>query len=313
MSTTPTSKVFLQNILGKSKTQLKESRAEVERQQRELEGARMVKQKIREGKDNRDEVDISRATFGVLELYHEAERKKVTAEVEVSTILLAVGDVTLGARGHNFRSQTFKIPTNCDLCGERIWGLSAKGFDCRDCGFTCHSKCELKVPADCPGEQDKEERKQLKAMRQDRSRGAQPVEEQQVAEKSSTMPALTRTETMNSMNTLSSGYAMSANRSVSGLTQPLPGDALENHKPPPNRASVSSTSPARPRVLAPPPTAYINNNGNGVSTVSNDKRGRMIYAYQQNAAGEITVHEGKEVIILDPDGEHRMVGIQRKR
>jgi ribosomal protein L37E len=67
---------------------------------------------------------------------HQVERKRLTAEVETSTITSVVGDVSLGAKNHNFKSQTFKIPTNCDLCGERIWGLSAKGFDCRDCGYT---------------------------------------------------------------------------------------------------------------------------------------------------------------------------------
>ena len=99
-----------------------------------------------------------RAIFAIQESMHEVERQKVSAEVEVSTITAAGGDWSIGARNHDFKSQTFKIPTNCDLCGDRIWGLSAKGFDCIDCGYTCHSKCELKVPADCPGEQTKEQR-----------------------------------------------------------------------------------------------------------------------------------------------------------
>ena len=42
-----------------------------------------------------------------------------------------------------------------DLCGDKIWGLSAKGSTCTDCGFSCHSKCEMKVPAKCPGVLDK--------------------------------------------------------------------------------------------------------------------------------------------------------------
>ncbi|KAI1040651.1 hypothetical protein LB505_006517 [Fusarium chuoi] len=81
---------------------------------------------------------------------HSIDRQRLTAEVETSTITSVVGDVTLGAKNHNFKSQTFKIPTNCDLCGERIWGLSAKGFDCRDCGYTCHSKCPPTVLANSP-------------------------------------------------------------------------------------------------------------------------------------------------------------------
>src|SRR5205814_1943133 len=134
------------------------------------------------------------------------------AEVETSTITSVVGDLSLRGTSHAFKQETFKIPTNCDLCGDRIWGLSAKGFICTDCGFTCHSKCEMKVPAECPGEQTKEEKKKLKAERQATASAA--VEVPIVpATNGTTGVTLTRQDTMNS---LSSGYAASAHRSVSG-------------------------------------------------------------------------------------------------
>ncbi|KAI7630815.1 hypothetical protein KC322_g22943, partial [Hortaea werneckii] len=168
------SKTFLMNILSKSKGSLNELRRECDAKRREVEGAKRVRQAIREGKDRRDEVDVVRAMFYHQENLHEAERRMFTAEVEVSTITGSVGDVSVGMRNHAFKNETFRLPTNCDLCADRIWGLSAKGLQCTDCGFTCHTKCELKVPADCPGELNKEQRKTAKAERQAAAQAASP-------------------------------------------------------------------------------------------------------------------------------------------
>ncbi|KAJ2975440.1 hypothetical protein NQ176_g5518 [Zarea fungicola] len=134
-------KVFLRNVLSKSKSQVGELRREVDRKRRDVEAVKALKQKVRNGTEKKkDEVEVITHLFALQQDLHSVNRRRMTAEVEMSTITAVVGDVTQGAKNHNFKSQTFKIPTNCDLCGERIWGLSAKGFDCRDCGYTCHSK-----------------------------------------------------------------------------------------------------------------------------------------------------------------------------
>ncbi|CAL3968512.1 unnamed protein product [Diplocarpon coronariae] len=295
-------KVFLRNVLGKSKSQLGDLRREVDSKRREVEKAKQVKQQIRDGKVKKDEVEIVKAIFSMQEELHQVDHKRLTAEVETVTITLAVGDVTVGARNHNFKSQTFKIPTNCDLCGERIWGLSAKGFDCRDCGYTCHSKCELKVPAECPGEQKKDERKKLKAERQEQ---ANSLRSPTGASKDGTseLPAMGRSNTINS---LSSGYAASATRSVAGGGQSSPAEEVS-----PERANSLPTSGPntlkKNRVVAPPPSAYISelagsapDNGWGAAS-SHEQRGKMLYAYDANGDGEVTVSEGKEVTILEAD------------
>ena len=294
-----TAKVFLRNVLSKSKAQLGDLRREVDKKRREVEGTKRVKQQIREGKDKRDEVELVRSIFSLQEELHQIDHKRLTAEVETSTITQAVGDVTLGAKSHNFKSQTFKIPTNCDLCGERIWGLSAKGFDCRDCGYTCHSKCEMKVPAECPGEQTKEEKKKLKAERQEAANSLKAPSSgppDGVAE----LPSMTRTNTMNS---LSSGYAASGHRSISGTGPTSPTD----ESGPTRSATLKPGLIKKNRVIAPPPAAYISElpgssvtNGSGGS---NEQKGKMLYAYEANGDEEITVSEGKEVIIIEPDGK----------
>ncbi|RDL38994.1 Cysteine-rich [Venustampulla echinocandica] len=294
-----TAKVFLRNVLSKSKSQLGELRREVDKKRREVEGTKRVKQQIREGKDKRDEVDVVRAIFALQEDLHEVDHRRLTAEVETSTITSAVGDVTLGAKSHNFKSQTFKIPTNCDLCGDRIWGLSAKGFDCRDCGYTCHSKCEMKVPAECPGEQSKEEKKKLKNERQDAANSLRvpSTPSGSVSE----LPTMSRSNTMNS---LSSGYAASAHRSVSTSGPRSPVEETPPDRPNSLKPTNTGTSTLRKnRVIAPPPTAYISelpgSAPNGSS--SGEQKAKMLYSYDANGEGEITVSEGKEVAILEPD------------
>lgn len=293
---------FLRNVLVKTKSSLGEQRRELDKKRKEVDNAKAVQRNIREGKDKRDEVDVVRAIFAIQEAVHEIERQKVSAEVEVSTITSVVGDLSIGARNHNFKSQTFKIPTNCDLCGDRIWGLSAKGFDCRDCGYTCHSKCEMKVPADCPGEQTKEERKKLK---EERQKAAHTVTSTNGAATTSQTdgPRLGRSDTVNSMNTLSSGYSATAQRSISGGMSPTMEDPPAEKK----AAAPAPTAPGarRNRIVAPPPVQYVKNDEDippPTPTKSNEIKGRMLYAYQENGEGELSVADGREVTILEPDG-----------
>ncbi|CAM1500545.1 Fc.00g097070.m01.CDS01 [Cosmosporella sp. VM-42] len=296
-----TAKIYLRNVLGKSKSQLGELRREVDKKRREVEGIRRIKQRVREGTEKKDEVEVVRSLFAMQEDLHNLDRQRLTAEVETSTITSVVGDVTLGAKNHNFKGQTFKIPTNCDLCGERIWGLSAKGFDCRDCGYTCHSKCEMKVPADCPGEQSKEDRKKLKAERQDSANkllkpgSAAPTH---VAE----LPDLTRSNTMNSLSSHSARPSLSG--SVSGQRSP----SEETPPEPGPRPSISSAKSAgtlrKNRVMAPPPSAYISElPGSAVPNGGDkeEKKGKMLYPFEGGGEGELTIQDGREVVLLEPD------------
>ena len=306
MAVDDTAKVFLRNLLGKSKGQITELKREADQKRREVEKVKQIRRSIREGKDKRDEVELVRAMFSMQDDLHQVERKRLTSEIETLTITSAVGDISFGAQNHNFKSQTFKIPTNCDHCGERIWGLSAKGFDCRDCGYTCHSKCELKVPADCPGEQSKESKKTLKVERQAAATTAPPLTNGGPPDGVSELPALSRSNTMNS---LSSGYAASAHRSVSGSVR-TPVD-----ESPPERSTPTLPIASKPvtvrknRIVAPPPTQYVSElppneleGGRPVSVRKGEPRGKMLYSYQASGEGEISIEDGEEVIIVDPDG-----------
>ena len=306
MATDENAKIYLRNVLGKSKGQLRELKQDVDSKRREVENIIRTRRIVREGRDKRDEVELVKALFASKEDLHQIERRRLTAEVETQTIVATVGDVSLGAQNHQFKSQTFKVPTNCDLCGERIWGLSAKGFDCRDCGYTCHSKCELKVPAECPGEQSKEDRKRLKAERQAASKAAPPQTNGGHHDGATELPTLSRS---NTMDTLSSGYVASANRSVSGKligAEPIT-DPVDGAQPAPSKPATLRKN----RVVAPPPTQYISElpanppSGSSLNTSHpTERRAKMIYAYQATSDGEVSVVEGDDVTIVEADGEH---------
>ncbi|PNP80611.1 hypothetical protein FNYG_06210 [Fusarium nygamai] len=296
-----TAKVFLRNVLGKSKSQLGELRREVDKKRREVESLKQLKQRVREGKEKKDEVEVVRILFSMQEDLHSIDRQRLTAEVETSTITSVVGDVTLGAKNHNFKSQTFKIPTNCDLCGERIWGLSAKGFDCRDCGYTCHSKCEMKVPPDCPGEQTKDERKKLKAERQDAANKLlkPSATMTSVHSNASDGPELTRSNTMTSLSSHSARPSLSG--SISGQLSPS-----EETPPDAGRPSMSSAKSSgtmrKNRIMAPPPAAYITGSGGETNGgAREEKKGKMLYAFEASGEGELTVQDGRDVVLLEPD------------
>jgi hypothetical protein len=309
MASDQQSKTFLMNLLSKSKNAVGPLTKESENKRRELETVKRVRQQVREGKDKRDEVEVVRAMFHYSEALHEAEQRRVTAEVEISTITSAMGDISVGMRNHAFENKTFKIPTNCDLCADRIWGLSAKGLSCTDCGYTCHVKCELKVPADCPGELDKEARKAIKSERQANAQAAAaspaPTSNGNGTDMNSSrgsissargsVPGLQRSDTIGSMNTLSSGYAASANRSMSGATMRSPGED----------APAPSTTH---RMVAPPPMSYINAGSADVG----EQRGKMLYAYQATGDGEISVSDGQVFTVVDPDGKPPILTFQNR-
>ena len=321
MASDPSSKTFLMNILSKSKSSVGELRRECDGKRKEVEGAKRVRQAIREGRDKRDELEIVRSQLHQQELLHEAERKLITAEVEMSTITAAVGDVTVGARNHAMRNETFRLPTNCDLCGDRIWGLSAKGLICNDCGYTCHLKCELKVPADCPGELTKDQKKAVKSERQTAAAqataasptngGSNGADKRSSisgggSQRGSTSGGLQRSDTMGSMNTLSSGYAASGHRSVSGTITTMR-DIGDTPK-------ISTSTPRQQRITAPPPTSPFRSNGEEDDGEDNPQpSGKMLYAYQATASGELSIAENQSFTLLEPDDGSGWIKIKPSR
>ncbi|KAK3062063.1 hypothetical protein LTS18_004896 [Coniosporium uncinatum] len=176
----------------------------------------------------------------------------------------------------------------------------------------------MKAPADCPGEiGSKDERKKLKSERQEAARTANPPTNGAAADSHQDNLALRPVSTADSMNTLSSGYSATAQRSISGAVVPTTSSTFgdENEVPGPavpvKPSAAAPGSVKRNRVMAPPPMSYVSSNGDGGDGLDSSmaasptspqrQKGKMMYAYQKNGDGEISVEEGKDVTVLEPD------------
>ncbi|CAK5284133.1 unnamed protein product [Mycena citricolor] len=129
MSIEPAPKVFLQNKLSRCRSKLKEL-APV--------------------------IDGKRMPFAVPRSYLEANHQLTSyatseriLKTEAEVISAVIGDDEGDQQPHSFKSSSFSIPTQCAYCKSSIWGLSKQGKTCKACGISVHSKCELKVPANC--------------------------------------------------------------------------------------------------------------------------------------------------------------------
>ncbi|KAI5850302.1 hypothetical protein DFP73DRAFT_227368 [Morchella snyderi] len=306
--------VFLRNILGKSRKELEGAKAQVDARNREIEGLRKTRDSIKLNEEMQlKEAEVTRSLLIHQEQLVPHSSKLTTLQVEISTILNAVGDVERGTQTHKFKSKTFTIPTTCDLCGERAWRLTGAGFSCQDCGYTCHAKCEMKVPAQCPGVLDKAGKKALK----------EEMKTTAPATGGDSGVALSRSNTMNS---LSSSYAVGGGgatvpqrmgSTLSRTTSPAANTPAETAVPAASNlnAVATATSPAvrRNRVIAPPPERYVSAPPPEAPEPSAEKDevvGRMLYAYSANGAGEISVEGGQEVVIVEPDDGSGWIQVQ---
>ncbi|KAJ1973933.1 Protein BZZ1 [Dimargaris verticillata] len=93
----------------------------------------------------------------LLENVMELDREMMTLRWDQATYNTEVRELSRVVRvvsddeRHQFKSTTFAIPTVCDYCNTKIWGVGKTGYNCQVCGLNCHKKCMLKVPAECAG------------------------------------------------------------------------------------------------------------------------------------------------------------------
>ncbi|TCD63247.1 hypothetical protein EIP91_005803 [Steccherinum ochraceum] len=153
MSVEPAPKVYLQNRLTRCRQKLEELRPVLQSKRQEVEklGKLVPAYAQDHSLGNVDEV-----SDGYLESHHQLT-SFATSECILTTEIETISQALNGDEGaqcpHTFKSASFSIPTQCGYCKSTIWGLSKQGKTCKACGISVHSKCELKVPADCPGSQ----------------------------------------------------------------------------------------------------------------------------------------------------------------
>ncbi|KAF8073423.1 hypothetical protein FPV67DRAFT_1605812 [Lyophyllum atratum] len=149
MSIEPAPKIFLQNKLSRARSKLEELAPLINVKHREQDqvSGQVFSYKADHTLSNIDEVsDNFLETQHQLTFYTTSEK---ILQAEIEAIVAAIGDDEGARQPHSFKSSSFSIPTQCGYCKTSIWGLSKQGKTCKLCGISVHSKCELKVPADC--------------------------------------------------------------------------------------------------------------------------------------------------------------------
>ncbi|KAG0633344.1 hypothetical protein HOY80DRAFT_992138 [Tuber brumale] len=285
-------KVFLRNLLGKSRRGLEDAKTQVESRRKEINALResIDTIKLDESKMQK-EIDATRGIFYNFEELAPHSTKLTTLQIEIETILGAVGEIERGTQTHKFKPTTFKIPTNCDFCNETLWGLKSKGFTCQDCGYSCHKHCEMKVPAACLGVLDKAAKKALKEEKR---------MSMAIGGSNGNDTELSRSNTMNSLSSSYSGGRLRTKPSASKLPTSMSPSAASAEL----EATPNIPPPRRNRVIAPPPERYVSPPSEPTAELpehGKQKIGRMIYTYSGTGEGEISIGVGAEVVVVEPD------------
>ena len=68
------------------------------------------------------------------------------------TFLLPFQTPTLSRSGHSFQLVSCKVATNCDHCGQPLWGVVYHGYQCCICEMNVHRFCCVSDAGDCAGQ-----------------------------------------------------------------------------------------------------------------------------------------------------------------
>ncbi|KAG0222948.1 hypothetical protein BGW41_005780 [Actinomortierella wolfii] len=141
--------VFMSNKLMKLRRKLAQVMVDITSREKDLEGLRNLKEAYTVNRSLGDPDEVHENIMEISRAITVAYTMKTLYEAEISTIVGTMGDGGVQQQPHDFKAASFTIPTTCDYCQSTIWGLAKQGFTCRDCGYNCHSKCEMKVPPNC--------------------------------------------------------------------------------------------------------------------------------------------------------------------
>ncbi|KAJ7069661.1 hypothetical protein C8F01DRAFT_1113519 [Mycena amicta] len=147
MSVESAAKVFLQNKLNRARTKLNELSPLLEAKRRDQDQLLGLFKDSNQSLGSTDDISEN-----YLDSVHQVMAYSTSDRVlstEITVISEAIGDDEGDQHPHAFKSSSFSIPTQCGYCKSSIWGLAKQGKTCRTCGLSVHTKCELKVPADC--------------------------------------------------------------------------------------------------------------------------------------------------------------------
>ncbi|PKK76940.1 FCH-domain-containing protein [Rhizophagus irregularis] len=149
------SRVYLSNKLSKAKRNLTKLTSEIESKRKEIDGMESLKEAYENNPRLGDSDAVTDNLHRTIREYTILETNRVKYQTQVESIVEAIGDIGHDQESHDFKNASFTIPTTCDLCQTTIWGIAKQGFTCKDCGYNCHARCEMKVPPICTKEKGK--------------------------------------------------------------------------------------------------------------------------------------------------------------
>ncbi|KAF9132893.1 hypothetical protein BGW39_011079 [Mortierella sp. 14UC] len=264
-------RVFLSNKLMKLRRKQAQTTVDINSRLKDMEGLSNLKNAYIENNSLGDPEEVQERILDASRVITVLQTMSALYEAEINTIVQTIGDTGVQNQPHDFKAASFTIPTSCDYCQSTIWGIAKQGFTCRDCGFNCHSKCEMKVPPNCSNVKGG-----AKAQRNSILGGGPP---------SATSPS----STFNTMSSLPPELAPT-------------GTPISEIK---RQASLreSSASSGAVASAARSPQAIISGGArqSGSSASLNHPQAHVIYDYDANSPGELTVRVGDIVTILEGD------------
>ncbi|KAG0256464.1 hypothetical protein DFQ27_005706 [Actinomortierella ambigua] len=141
--------VFMSNKLMKLRRKLAQAMVDIKSREKDLEGLQNLKDAYTTNRNLGDPDEVHENILEISRSITVTQTMRALYEAEINAIVSTMGDGGVQQQPHDFKAASFTIPTTCDYCQSTIWGLAKQGFTCRDCGYNCHSKCEMKVPPNC--------------------------------------------------------------------------------------------------------------------------------------------------------------------
>ncbi|KAG0292801.1 hypothetical protein BGZ98_002458 [Dissophora globulifera] len=142
-------RVFLSNKLMKLRRKQAQSTVEINNRLKDMDGLQNLKEAYATNNSLGDPEEVNENILETARSITILQTMNSLYEAEINAVVQAVGETGVQNQPHDFKAASFTIPTSCDYCQSTIWGIAKQGFTCRDCGYNCHSKCEMKVPPNC--------------------------------------------------------------------------------------------------------------------------------------------------------------------
>ncbi|KAF9438240.1 hypothetical protein BGZ76_009071 [Entomortierella beljakovae] len=142
-------RVFLNNKLMKLRRRQAQAKVDIANRLKDLDGLQNLKVAYASNASLGDAEEVGENILEISRSITILQTMTALYDAEINSIVQAVGETGVQNQPHDFKAASFTIPTSCDYCQSTIWGIAKQGFTCRDCGYNCHSKCEMKVPPTC--------------------------------------------------------------------------------------------------------------------------------------------------------------------